>query len=186
MALGKGSLSPSDLYDFLRLRQGKLDGVVLSGGECTLYPYLLEMCEIIKTMGFEIKVDTNGLRPQVLQSLIEKDLIDFVALDFKARKEKFETVTSTKGFDLFAQSLEYLIGADIGFEVRTTVHADLLNEDDINAMSEFLHQMGYNQTYYLQKYLHVSPTLGNMPEPKRNFDVAKLHHLIPIQLRNFN
>lgn len=185
MALGEGSLSPSDLYDFLRLRQGKLDGVVLSGGECTMYPHIIEMCETIKEMGFEIKIDTNGLRPQVLHKLVESHLIDYVALDFKATKEKFKSVTATNGYEQFLQSLEYLIDADISFEIRTTVHADLLQEEDINKMSQFLHKKGYEGAYYLQNYLHVEPTLGQMSEPKHHFDVAKLNHPIPIHLRNF-
>lgn len=185
MALGEGRLSPLDLYDFLRLRQGKLDGVVLSGGECTLYPYIMEVCETIKKMGFEIKVDTNGLQPQVLRQLVESHLIDYVALDFKATKEKFKSITGTNGYEQFTKSLEYLIGADISFEVRTTIHTDLLQEEDINQMSELLHVEGYEGTYYLQSYLHVEPTLGNIGEPSRHFDLAKLHHPIPIQLRNF-
>lgn len=150
-----------------------------------MYPHIIEMCETIKEMGFEIKIDTNGLRPQILCKLVESHLIDYVALDFKATKEKFKSVTATNGYEQFLQSLEYLIDADISFEIRTTIHSDLLQEDDINQMSELLHVEGYEGTYYLQNYLHVEPTLGNISEPSRHFDLAKLHHPVPIQLRNF-
>lgn len=185
MVLGNGSLSPSDLYDFLRLRQGKLDGVVLSGGECTLYPHLDALCETIKSMGFEIKIDTNGLRPKTIKTLVESDLVDFISLDYKAPKSKFKTITGTDGFTLLQETLIYLIKADISFEVRTTVHPDLLSVEDINIIIEDLHNLGFEGNYAIQNYLHVSPTLGDVGEPKAIFEVGKLKHLIPLQLRNF-
>lgn len=185
IVLGKGNLCELDLYDFLRLRQGKLDGVVLSGGECTLYPHLHTMCDTLKSMGFEVKIDTNGTRPDIIRSLVEKALVDYVALDFKAPKERFKSVTDSKLYQPFYESLEYLVSADVSFEVRTTVHPDLLQVEHLNTMIKELHALGYEGTYYLQHYLHVEETLGNIQPPAKPFPLASLEHLIPIHLRNF-
>ncbi|MBN2964071.1 anaerobic ribonucleoside-triphosphate reductase activating protein [Sulfurospirillum sp. T05] len=181
----KGTLCESDLFDFLRLRQGKLDGVVLSGGESTLYPHLQDLCEAIKAMGFEIKLDTNGTKPSVIRTLVENALVDYVALDYKAPQALHKSLTGSSNYDAFYESLTYLIGADVSFEVRTTVHPDLLHVNHINTMIEELHALGYNGTYYLQRYLHVEPTLGNTPSPLNAFALESLTHLIPVRLRNF-
>lgn len=63
---------------------GFLDGVVLSGGECTLCPDLIPICREIRQLGFAIKIDTNGTRPSVVETLVEKGLCDYIALDYKA------------------------------------------------------------------------------------------------------
>lgn len=181
----KGTLCESDLFDFLRLRQGKLEGVVLSGGECTLYPHLHDLCETIKAMGFEIKLDTNGTKPARIRALVEEGLVDYVALDFKAPQHLFKSLTGSAEYDAFHESLTYLIEADVSFEVRTTVHPDLLHVKDINAMIEELHGLGYKGTYYLQHYLHVEPTLGKTAPPSKAFALESLIHPIPVRLRNF-
>jgi len=85
---GEGILSNQEVFKFLKNRVGKLDGVVLSGGECTLNPDLLEICKEIKELGFKVKIDTNGLNPKLLSELISFGLIDFIALDYKAPSRK--------------------------------------------------------------------------------------------------
>ncbi len=185
IVLDKGTLGESDLFDFLRQRQGKLDGVVLSGGECTLYPHLEELCGAIKAMGFEIKLDTNGTNPSLIRTLVEKALVDYVALDFKAPKEQFQALTKSTAYAAFEQSLRYLIGADVGFEVRTTVHPALLHVKTVNAMMQTLYDLGYRGTYYLQHYLHVEKTLGDTPPPQEPFPLHDLSQRLLVHLRNF-
>ena len=183
---GEGNLSEIDLFNFLRTRQGKLDAVVLSGGECTLYDHLPELCESIKAMGFDIKLDTNGLNPSMIKHLVDEMLVDYIALDYKAPQSHFKALTKSTRFELFQETLEYLIHADVSFEIRTTVHPDLLDVTAINAIIGDLKNKGYAGTYYLQHYLHVDETLGNSPLPSQDFDLAALEKKIPIELRNFN
>ncbi|MBW1769313.1 MAG: anaerobic ribonucleoside-triphosphate reductase activating protein, partial [Deltaproteobacteria bacterium] len=71
------------VYDFLEKRRGFLDGVVVSGGEPTLQKDLVSLCEKLKEMGYPVKLDTNGSRPQVLRSLIDEGLVDYIAMDIK-------------------------------------------------------------------------------------------------------
>lgn len=180
-----GTISLEEALQFLQSRQGRLDSVVLSGGECTLYPHLETFCEAIKTLNYKIKIDTNGSNPELLARLIEKGLVDYIALDYKAPRYLHETLTHYHHFERFEESLKMLIQSHIPFEVRTTLHSDLLTPDDINAIIEDLHVKGYHGTYYLQNYLHVEPTLGETKMQQNQFDLSQLNSLIPIELRNF-
>lgn len=179
-----GNITEKELIVFLQNRKSKLDGVVLSGGECTLYKGLKPLCQEIKKMGFKIKIDTNGSSPKVLSELLDQSLIDFVAMDFKAPKSKFINITKSNLYDKFAQSLELLLGSKIPYEVRTTIHDDLLSTEDINQMINFLHVKGYRGTYFLQNYLHVK-TLGNLKEPTNKLNPQKLSKILNIDYRNF-
>ncbi len=179
-----GTIDLEYALHFLQSRQGRLDGVVLSGGECTLYPHLEPFCEAIKALGYKIKIDTNGTYPELLERLIEKKLVDYIALDYKAPKQQYETLTHHRHFERFEQSLSMLIQRSFPFEVRTTLHPDLLTPTDINAIIKDLHVKGYQGTYYLQNYLHVNETMAHTAPPTRTFDQTELLNLIPIAFRN--
>ena len=182
---GDGTISVDEALQFLQTRQGRLDSVVLSGGECTLFPDLEVFCEAIKTLNYKIKIDTNGSNPELLKRLIEKKLVDYIALDYKAPHLKYEKLTHHRHFERFEESLELLIKNRFSFEVRTTLHSDLLTPTDINTIIEDLHLKGYQGTYYLQNYLHVEQTLGETKMQQNQFDLSKLTPFIPIELRNF-
>ena len=152
---GEGILNNKEIFTFLRSRIGKLDGVVLSGGECTLNPGIVEFCKNIKEMGFKIKIDTNGLNPDTIQKLVNSNLVDYIALDYKAPEDKFKAITKSNSIEKFYKTLNFLIDKNFSFEVRTTVHSKLLNENDINLIIHDLHKREYKGTYYLQNYLHT-------------------------------
>ena len=185
IVFGDGKIEIKEALEFLKTRQNRLTGVVLSGGECTLYPHLYELCQEIKNLGFKIKIDTNGTNPKLIKQLIQSSLVDYIALDYKAPKEIFEKITQNKNFKDFQTTLKYLIDINFNFEVRTTVHSDLLNENDINKIIDDLHKQGYSNTYYLQNYLHVEDTIGKLENQKRVIDVDKLSKRIEIELREF-
>lgn len=180
-----GQISIEEALQFLQSRQGRLEGVVLSGGECTLYPHLEALICEIKRLGFKIKIDTNGSNPTLLGGLIENNLIDYVALDYKAPLNKYETIVRYAHAERFEHSLELLIHSDILFEVRTTLHSDLLSLEDIDTIIQDLHVRNYQGIYYLQNYLHVEPTLGATKEQQSQLDLSRLSPLVPIELRNF-
>lgn len=181
---GEGILSNEELLSFLKSRTGKLDAVVLSGGECTLNPDIVELCEEIKELGFKIKIDTNGLNPDVLKELIDFSLVDFIALDYKAPATKFKEITKNSSSENFYKTLDMLIDKNFPFEARTTVHADLLKEDDINDIILDLSQRKYTGTYYLQNYLHVEETMEELPEHSAPINKKLLKNLIPLAFRN--
>lgn len=168
IVLGKGKMSITSAIAFLQSRKGLLNGVVFSGGECLLHPEAITMAKEAKKMGYRIKIDTNGSLPQQIKKLVEQKLIDYIALDFKAPKEKFCKITQANTFKQFEESLNYLIKSKFPFEIRTTWHSALLSQKDYDSMLDFLTQLGYQGTYYIQSYLKTSETLG----------IITGHHLI--------
>ena len=183
IVFGEGKISCEEAMDFLKSRTDMLEGIVLSGGEATLYPNIVDLCKKVKALGFKIKLDTNGLNPEKIKVLVEKKLIDRIALDYKAPKEKFYAVTKSRAFNHFSDTLDFLISKAFPFEVRTTVHSDLLNVEDINAIIEDLIQRGYQKRYYLQKFIYTPDTIGNILEPKEQFDSARLSKALEIVWR---
>jgi pyruvate formate lyase activating enzyme len=168
-----GSITMGEALDFLRSRSGLLDGVVLSGGEATAYD-LREFCHAIKALGFSIKLDTNGTNFTNIKKLLDLELLDYVALDYKAPKAKFTQISHSNKYDAFLQTLEYLLAGKTEFEVRTTLHADLLDVDDINAIIEDLEQRGYKNNYYIQEFLDTQESIANLQKPTKKFDKSKL------------
>lgn len=171
-----------DVINFLKDRVGLLDGVVLSGGEATNH-YLVELCREIKNLGFKIKLDTNGTNFKNLQTLCELKLIDFIALDYKAPPYKYKEITKSNKFNEFSVSLQYLISSNIDFEVRTTLHADLLDEEDINNIIKDLDSRGYKNTYFIQEFMDTGNNIGNIEAPKNSFDRDKLLDSLDIVFR---
>ena len=138
IVLGKGKLTFQHALDFLHTRKNLLDAVVFSGGECLLHKNCLEFIATVKKMGFLVKIDTNGSKPKVLQALLQQKTIDYVALDFKSLPNTFEKITQSNLFDTFEQSLELLLSHSVPFEVRTTIHSDLISKENLTAMIRFL------------------------------------------------
>jgi len=182
---GKGAIGEEQALAFLRKRKGLLEGVVFSGGEATTWPGLAAFMARVKALGYAIKLDTNGLRPDVIARLLDRNLLDRVALDYKAPRHKFRTVTGASAFARFARSLDLLCGQDrIPVEMRSTVHSDLLGEEDILDMARDLSRRGYRGTYALQRAIAGPdrPTLGDLPPDPRPFDAARLARLSPLEL----
>ena len=186
VVFGEKRIEEEEIIEFLKKRIGLLDGVSFTGGEATLYKNLIPFARKIKDLGFEIKLDTNGINYNVIKQLVDENLVDYIALDFKAPKYKFESITKNKNYDKFEKTLDFLIDSNIEFEVRTTIHTDLLDEEDINEIIKTLYKKGYKNTYYLQNYFETDKeTIGNIGPQKRKLDVTKILDLIPVEFRNF-
>ena len=186
IVFGKNSIQKEEAINFLKSRIGKLEAVVFSGGECTLYKELPTLAKEIKELGFKIKIDTNGTNPALLKEMVERNLVDFISLDFKAPKEKYISITSNKEFSSFLETLKYLIQKGQDFEVRTTVHTDILDENDINSIIKELHSFGFKGKYFIQNYMHQDKILGDLKEQKRALNRDKIiSNLININFRNF-
>lgn len=182
---GPGKMPIAEIEDFLQKRRNRLQGVVLSGGEATLYPELAAFCERVKAMGYLIKLDTNGTRPEVVKGLIEAKLIDYVALDLKGDPSKHSACCTSFQFDLVEKTLKLLISHNFPFEVRTTVHADLLDESELLAMALYLKEHGYAGPWYLQQFLETEENLGGLQAPSKILDLKTCSWPISVELRNF-
>jgi pyruvate formate lyase activating enzyme len=162
IVFGKGIISFENAMQFLKGRSNLLDAVVFSGGECLLHKKSISFIAEVKKMGFLVKIDTNGSHPEVLKELIQKELIDYVALDFKAMPEKFEKITQSNLFIPFEKSLLLLLQSSIPFEVRTTVHSEILNKNDILQMISYLENIGYTGNYYIQHFVNGATTIEKL------------------------
>lgn len=170
IVLGKGTFTFSETISFLKSRQGLLDAVVLSGGECLMHKNIVQQILEIKAMGFLVKIDTNGSNPKVLEQLINENLIDYVALDFKATKEKFQEITKSDLFQPFEKSFEILLESNIQFEIRTTYHSELISVEELNEMAHYLEKHNYQGNYYIQYYRDTSPTLVELPSSNNRIE----------------
>lgn len=139
------------VLNFLQKRIGKLDGVVISGGEPTLQKHLPDFIKQIKNMGFKVKLDTNGTNPEMLKRLINEKLIDYVAMDIKAPMEKYSQVTCTKvNTKDILKSIEILKNSDIEYEFRTTVVKSQLFAEDFEKIAQMIEGC---ERYYLQRFV---------------------------------
>jgi pyruvate formate lyase activating enzyme len=185
IVFGKGKISISEVLNFLNRRKSLLDGVVLSGGECTSHKNIRQLLQEIKKLGFLVKIDTNGSNPEKLINLINENLVDYVALDFKSTKEKFNEITKSNLFSEFEKTLNYLVKSKFPFEVRTTVHSELLNLEDLQSMTEKLENCGYRGKYYLQYYLNDVMSIGNISNTKRNYiNTESIQTKLEVVIRN--
>jgi pyruvate formate lyase activating enzyme len=180
IVLCRGTKEESELLSFLESRRGKLTAVVFSGGEATFYPGLGDLARKIKDMGFKIKLDTNGSNPEVLRKLVSDNLIDSVALDYKAPPYLLEKVSGTGSFEkAFSESLALLIGESkagrVALEVRTTVSPEVMSEGDIGWIINDLDARGYRDTYWIQNVVASGEaTLGKVAEAKRQIEQEML------------
>lgn len=171
IVLGKGKIAFNEVLSFLKTRKGLLDGVVLSGGECTLHKKIIDFIKEIKAMGFEIKIDTNGSNPKILNSLIHNQLIDYVALDYKSLPHTFKQLTQSGLFSEFEESISLLIRSNVPFEVRTTFHSSLISENDFVKMIEYLESKNFEGNYYVQHFMNNVPTLSKLDDSNKKIQI---------------
>ena len=133
-------LQEEELLAFLQKRQGILDGVCITGGEPTLYAGLENLLQQIKGLGYSVKLDTNGSKPAILRHLVEAGLVDYVAMDVKNSPERYAETTGVPGLKLASveESLRYLIGENVAYELRTTLVQQLHDERSIRQMGQWL------------------------------------------------
>ncbi len=134
------AVSEEEVLAFLTRRAGRIDGVVLTGGEPALQPDLLPFLRRLRPLGLALKLDTNGFSPAVLAAALEEGLLDYVAMDIKAPREKYPLLAGRPDLDLspLEQSIALLRAAAVACEFRTTVVPGLLDEDDIAAIARWL------------------------------------------------
>lgn len=125
-------VSLESIYAFLKRRQGTLEGVVVSGGEPTLHEGLPSFMADLKAMGYAVKLDTNGTRPEVIRHLIENKLVDFIAMDLKAPLQKYSLITGVDfNPSILQESIRIIKESGLPHEFRTTYDKEVLTDADI-------------------------------------------------------
>lgn len=154
------SIPDGELFSFLESRLGKLQGVCISGGEPTMHRELPALIEKIKSMGFLVKLDTNGTNPNMLEQLIETGLIDYVAMDIKSSREGYSRAVGIEGYNTekIERSAAILMQGRVDFEFRTTVVRELHTAADIESVGKWL---AGGEKYYLQSFIDSGDTIEN-------------------------
>lgn len=133
-----------EIMAFLKRRQGTLEGVVVSGGEPTLQEDLVRFMADVKALGYKIKLDTNGTRPEVLKELINKKLVDFIAMDLKAPLTKYAAITGVEANStVIRQSIDLIRQSGLEYQFRTTYDKEVLDDNDIAAISAAVEGKNY-------------------------------------------
>jgi pyruvate formate lyase activating enzyme len=150
LRLAHDEKSEKEFFDFLKTRKGKLEGVCITGGEPTIQPDLIEFISKIRKMGFLVKLDSNGTRPDVLKKLFDGKLLDFVAMDIKNSLPKYDLTTGVRGDRKRIElSVELIRKSGVPYEFRTTVVPGIHAYEDFQKIAKWLKG---SETYYLQKY----------------------------------
>lgn len=175
--------SEEDIFSFLRKRLHTLDGVAITGGEPTLQQDLPEFIENIRALGLKVKLDTNGINPKMVKSLVSEGLLDYVAMDIKAGPDNYARVC---GFDLqgcadetvwphifgkLTETKDFLLEGRVPYEFRTTVVEGLHTEEDFRGIADYIEGA---EKYFIQCYKDS----GNILDKGAGFSEPKIPALI--------
>lgn len=167
--------SEEEVLDHLRKRRQLIDGISVTGGEPTLRPGLLPFLQRVRDTGLLIKVDTNGLRPDVIKKLINEEVVDFFAIDIKTSPEKYEELTGRPvNFSLIKETLDSLKKSNLEYEVRTTCVPGYSSPEDLKLIME---NIGPVKKYCLQQFIGTGPLLDTDFNRINPLHVMDIHYL---------
>jgi len=145
-----------EVLSFLSKRKGMIDGVVITGGEPLIQEDIVSFAEKVKEMGYLLKIDTNGTLPDRLKTLLDKKLVDYIAMDVKAPKDKYEQLAGVKvDTSRINESIELIKNKAPEYEFRTTMIPGMLSKEDIVEIGGWIKGA---KRYYLQQF-RVNPPL---------------------------
>ena len=125
------------ILDELKSRIPFIDGVVISGGEPTIDPQCINLLRDIKALGLAIKLDTNGLKPEMMKKMIDEALVDYIAFDLKTAPGRYgELHSSPVNLDALQRSVLLTLEGRVDYEFRTTCVPDFVSEADVRLMGE--------------------------------------------------
>lgn len=170
-------MSTDEFLKFLSTRQGLLDGVCVSGGEPTGDPQLPQLLRAIKDLGFQVKLDTNGSRPQLLQKLLEEKLVDYVAMDVKNSRERYGETVGLPDFDTegVEESVAFLLSGAVDYEFRTTVTAQHHDEESLRSLAQWISGA---RRYALQSFRDSGDVLTGGLTPYPPSRMREFHALV--------
>jgi len=147
----KATLPVQEVLTFLNDRRGKIEGVVITGGEPTLQQGLAPFIAQVKEMAFAVKLDTNGSHPEVLSSLLRSHLLDYIAMDIKSSLGKYPQLTgSASDPALLKESIDLIINSGIPYQFRTTLVKEFCSPEDLDDIHRLI---GKADHYVLQPFV---------------------------------
>ena len=178
-----------EILSYLKERKGMIDGVVISGGEPTLMDDLPAKVQQIKDLGYKIKLDSNGTNPKVIKDLIDKKLIDYVAMDIKNSEAKYALTSGLKILDLkgIKESIKLLMESGIDYEFRTTLVDEFHKKEDMKELGDLIKGA---KVLYLQKFVDrdgvIQKGLHPVSEAEANsFKEILTNYVSNVELRGY-
>lgn len=152
-------ITEESFLSFLKKRQGILEGVCITGGEPLLQPDIEEFIRGIKELGYAVKLDTNGSFPDKLKHLVEKQLVDYVAMDIKNSSERYAITAGVERLDLesIQKSVDYLKEGHVAYEFRTTVVKNYHEKDSFEKIGQWI---AGAKKYCLQNFVDSGDLIG--------------------------
>lgn len=148
-----------EFFAHLKKRKGKLEGVCITGGEPLIQPDIITFIKKIKKLGFLVKLDTNGTRPDVLKKIIDAKIVDYLAMDIKNQLKYYNKTTATKADKVRIKlSVDLIMHSRIPYEFRTTAVPGIHTEKDFEEIAKWIKGV---PAYYLQEYRE-----GKILDPK--------------------
>lgn len=164
------NIGEDEFFAFLRKRQGILEGVCISGGEPTLQKDLYDFIKKIKALGYAVKLDTNGTNPRLLKTLLQENLLDYVAMDIKNSPGKYSLICGCE-VDITAirESVSVIKESGIDYEFRTTTVREYHTQEDFEAISDWL---SGDSRYFLQHFEDSGNLIGDNLSPFSKEEMA--------------
>lgn len=161
------TLDENEILNFLKKRKKWIDGVCITGGEPLIYSDIPELLKKIKNLGFLIKLDTNGLNPNLLKKIIDEKLVDYIAMDIKSDKEHYFKAAGVKvDMEKINKSIGLIKNSGVDYEFRSTIVPDFFNEEIIENIGEWLKQI---RKFVLQQFRSTLPLLDKSFEEKKPY-----------------
>lgn len=144
-------LETSEVLEYLNFRKNLLDGVVISGGEPTIQPDLKDFIKMCKFFKLDVKLDTNGTNPKLLEELIKEKLIDYIAMDIKNSFDDYDKITGVKNPKLenIKKSIDIIKNSGLDYEFRTTIVKGFHNLDKLYSICDWIG----NSKYFIQNFV---------------------------------
>lgn len=144
-------MDEQEILKFFKKRFDKLQGVCITGGEPTLQADLLEFIDKLKTIGYKIKLDTNGWNPNILEKIIDSNKIDYIAMDIKASPDKYNQATNSEAnIDNIIKSINLIMSSSIDYEFRTTVCHPIHEVEDFEGIGKLIKGA---KRYFIQNFV---------------------------------
>lgn len=176
-------ISNDEIFEYLESRKGLIDAVTISGGEPTLQKDLKEFIAKVRLMGFLVKLDTNGTMPNILKDLLDKKLLDYVAMDIKNCFDSYGEIIGNPSFDVskVKESLEILRKSKVPYELRTTLVDFYHTPETITKMAE---ELKGEKTLFLQKFKDTGTCIESNLEPVSLEKAREFQQILQTTIKN--
>ena len=169
-------ISADEILGFLEQRRGKLDGVCITGGEPTLWQELPEFISDIRSLGYAVKLDTNGTNPDMLKELLSDGLLDYVAMDIKNSPQRYAEACG--GVDILSEVQESVLllqDSPTDYEFRTTVCRPLHTEREMEEIGRWLRGA---KRYFLQPFVDTGDLVSGGVQAHTREELVRLRQAV--------